>query len=313
LFKSLLFLGAGAVVHATGTRQMSRLGGLWVRMPWTTGMFAMGAVAIAGLPPLNGFVSEWLIYVGLFEAVNQRGSMLWGAIPAVVLLGMTGALALACFVKVCGVVFLGSPRSVEAQRAHECGVGMRGAMGWVGWGCVGIGLVPVMAWPALRSAVGAWQGEWLELGGPGSLVVLGRVHVMLAVLGVLGSVGLWHWSRRAGWVRGPTWDCGYAAPTARMQYTAGSFASIICGWFAWVLRPVKHVVRPEGAFPREGLVDVHTPEVVLERVIGPWARWVMWISGWVRRLQHGRVQAYLAYVLFGLLLVAWVTLAWSSR
>jgi hydrogenase-4 component B len=118
LFKSLLFLGSGSVVHATGTREMSLLGGLWRAMPWTAGLFMLGAVAISGLPPLNGFISEWLVFLGLFDAVNSPGSVALATIPALVLLGMTGALALACFTKVCGIVFLGQPRSGAAERAR---------------------------------------------------------------------------------------------------------------------------------------------------------------------------------------------------
>src|SRR5207248_7456914 len=92
LFKSLLFFAAGSVLHATGTRELSKLGGLWRLMPWTTGLFVLGAAAITGLPPLNGFVSEWLVYLGLFDAVAERGGATWAAIPAAVFLAMTGAL-----------------------------------------------------------------------------------------------------------------------------------------------------------------------------------------------------------------------------
>src|SRR5205814_2342337 len=109
LFKALLFFGAGSVLHATGTREMSRLGGLWRVMPWTAGLFAFGAIAISGLPPLNGFVSEWLVYLGLFDAAMGRGPAAWAAIPAAIMLAMTGALALATFVKAGAVVFLGAP------------------------------------------------------------------------------------------------------------------------------------------------------------------------------------------------------------
>jgi hydrogenase-4 component B len=144
LFKALLFFGAGSVLHATGTREMSRLGGLWRTMPWTAGLFALGAAAISGLPPLNGFVSEWLVFLGLFDATVSRGSSAWAAIPAAVLLGLTGALALACFVKVCGVVFLGAPRSEAAVHAHECGAPMRSAMMVLAAACVAIGLAPVL-------------------------------------------------------------------------------------------------------------------------------------------------------------------------
>jgi hydrogenase-4 component B len=311
LFKALLFLGAGSVVHATGTREMSRLGGLWRAMPWTASLFALGAVAISGLPPLNGFVSEWLVYLGMFEAVNQPGAAAVAAMPAIVLLAMTGALALACFVKVCGVVFLGAPRSPAAEHVHECGPWMRGPMLVLAAGCVAIGLAPVVFWPGLHTAVVAWRGTWADVPAPESLTTLGQVHVGLAVAAGAGAVWLWRRAHRGGWVRAVTWDCGYAAPSARMQYTAGSFAGIITEWFAWILRPERHEQRPEATFPRRAAFEEHTPETVLERVIEPCARRVMWVSGVARRLQHGRTHAYILYLIFGLAAVAAMTLAWS--
>ncbi|HSU56462.1 MAG TPA: proton-conducting transporter membrane subunit, partial [Candidatus Dormibacteraeota bacterium] len=157
LFKSLLFLAAGSVLHGTGTREMSRLGGLWRMMPWTASLFALGAVAISGLPPLNGFISEWLVYLGLFDATLAHGPSAWAAILATILLGLTGALALACFVKVCGVVFLGAPRSQAAELAHESGPAMRGAMVLLGAACVAIGLAPVVFWPAVVRTADAWN------------------------------------------------------------------------------------------------------------------------------------------------------------
>lgn len=309
LFKSLLFFGAGSVVHATGTREMSRLGGLWRAMPWTASLFALGAAAISGLPPLNGFVSEWLVYLGLFDAVSQPASAIPAAIPAIVLLAMTGALALACFVKVCGVVFLGAPRSEAVAHAHECGLWMRGAMLVLATGCVGIGLAPVLCWPALRTAVGAWRGTWMEAPAPESLGTLSVIHAGLALSGVLAATWLWRRAQRAGCRRAPTWDCGYAAPTARMQYTAGSFAGIITEWFAWILRPERHVHPPTGVLPRQASFEEHTPETVLERVIEPVARLVMGVSGLARQLQQGRVQTYILYLILGLAAVAALTLA----
>jgi hydrogenase-4 component B len=312
LFKALLFLGAGSVLHATGTREMSRLGGLWRAMPWTASLFALGAVAISGLPPLNGFVSEWLLYLGMFDAVNQPGAAVVGAIPAIVLLAMTGALALACFVKVCGVVFLGAPRSPAAEHAHECGPWMRGPMLILAAGCVAIGLAPFVFWPAVHTAVGAWGGTWTDVPAPESLTTLGLVHIALAVLAVGAAVWLWRRAHRDGWARAGTWDCGYAAPTARMQYTAGSFAGIITEWFAWILQPERHEHRPEATFPRRAAFEEHTPETVLERVIEPCARLVMWVSGVARRLQHGRTHAYILYLILGLAAVAVMTLAWGQ-
>jgi hydrogenase-4 component B len=308
LFKALLFLGAGSVLHATGTREMSQLGGLWRTMPWTAGLFTLGAVAISGLPPLNGFVSEWLVFLGLFDAMSARGPAAWTAVPAAVLLGVTGALALACFVKVCGVVFLGLPRSKVAGQAHECGWPMRIPMIVLGAACVAIGLAPVLFWPAVATASEAWQPMWNESAASAPLLTLGAFHMAVAALAILAALALWHRVKRNGVSRAVTWDCGYAAPTPRMQYTAGSFAGIITGWFSWILRPQRHVHPPKGPFPSRAALEEHTPETVLEHVIEPAGSMVMRVSTAVRRLQHGRLQAYILYLLIGLAALALVAL-----
>lgn len=300
LFKSLLFFGAGSVLHATGTREMSRLGGLWRAMPWTAGLFALGAMAISGLPPLNGFVSEWLVYLGLFDAALTRGPSAWAAIPAAIFLGATGALALACFVKVCGVVFLGAPRSQSAARAHECGPQMRGAMGVLAAACVAIGLAPAFFWPAIARAAGAWQPAWSGTLMPVPLNTLGSVHIALASLCILAAWGLWRAAHRRGVVRALTWDCAFAAPSPRMQYTAGSFAGTLTEWFAWIMRPVRHGHPPDGLFPKEASRSEHTPETVLEQIVLPASGGVMRLAMAARHVQHGTAQAYLLYLLIGL-------------
>lgn len=304
LFKALLFLGAGSVLHATGTREMSRLGGLWKPMPWTAGLFALGAVAISGLPPLNGFVSEWLVYLGLFDATVTHGPSAWAAIAAAVLLGVTGALALACFVKVCGVVFLGAARSAAAAHAHDCGPAMRWGMLVLAGACVAIGLAPALCWPAIARAVGGWNPAWADPAVPEPLVNLGAVHVAFAVLAVTAGGWLWRKVRRAGLRRDLTWDCGYTTPTARMQYTAGSFAALITAWFALVLRPERHEQRAETVFPATASRSEHTPETVLERVVQPVGGLILSVSRMARRLQHGRVQSYVLYILIGLVILA---------
>ena len=131
LFKGLLFLGAGAVIHATGTRDIDHLGGLIRRMPWTAAMFLTGSVAICGLPPLNGFVSEFLIYVGAFAGIGLPGISVWGA-ATIAGLAMIGGLAAACFTKAFGIVFLGEPRNDQARHGHEVGWAMR-ARPWSSW------------------------------------------------------------------------------------------------------------------------------------------------------------------------------------
>ena len=307
LFKALLFLGAGSVMHATGTREMSRLGGLWRRMPWTAGLFALAAAAISGLPPLNGFVSEWLVYLGLFDATMSRGPSAWAAIPAVMLLGITGALALACFVKVCGVVFLGAPRSSSAARAHECGLPMRGSMLVLAGGCLAIGFAPLVFWPAIARAVVAWHPAWADSEPVAPLFTLGMANNVLAAVAAAAGGLLWWRVRHQGLKRALTWDCGYAAPTPRMQYTAGSFAGVVTEWFAFILRTERHEHRPVNVLPASAAYAEHTPETVLERVVEPAGRLVMRVARLARRFQHGRVQSYVLYVLIGLAaLAAWV-------
>lgn len=309
LFKALLFFCAGSVLHATGTREMSRLGGLWRVMPWTASLFALGATAISGLPPLNGFVSEWLVYLGLFDATLAHGPEAWAAIPAAILLGITSALALACFVKVCAVVFLGVARSDAAAHAHESGPAMRGAMLVLAVGCVAIGLGPVLFWPAVARAVEAWQPAWPANAAPAPMAALSVVHLVVAGLALMAGAVLWHKARNGTFHRAVTWDCGYAAPTARMQYTAGSFAGIITEWFTWILRPQRHGHPVEGEFPARAEFAQHTPETVLEFVVEPAGGWVMRLSQAARRFQHGRVQAYLFYTVAGaaaLALVVWL-------
>jgi len=301
LFKSLLFFGAGSVLHATGTREMSRLGGLWRAMPWTAALFALGAAAISGLPPLNGFVSEWLVYLGLLEAVTSRGSAAWAAMPALILLGMAGALALASFVKAGSIIFLGAPRTAAARHAHESGFWMRWPMLALAGGCVAIGLVPVFFWPAVGRAAGIWQASWpYGPDSPAPVSPLSVVHVALAVIAGLAAAGLWWLARKNGQRRGKTWDCGYAMPAARMQYTGGSFAGIVAGWFSWLLQPERRSQRPRGLFPAAALRVETIPETILERVIEPVADVIMQVATAARRLQHGRLQFYIAYLLVGL-------------
>ena len=309
LFKALLFLGAGSVLHATGTREMSRLGGLWRAMPWTASLFGLGAIAITGLPPLNGFVSEWLVFLGLFDALRAHpvatplpahDTASWAAAAAAVLLGLTGALALACFVKVCGVVFLGLTRSAAAVNAHECGWRMRVPMLVLGALCVAIGLAPALFWPALANAIAVWEPAWREAPAPAPLLELGSFQLALAAGATLAAAVLWRRVKRNGVERAGTWDCGFAAPTPRMQYTAGSFAGIITGWFDWILRMRRHSHLPRDNFPAHAAYEEHTPETVLEDVVEPVGQGVMWGSAVVRRLQQGRLQAYILYLLIGL-------------
>jgi hydrogenase-4 component B len=299
-FKSLLFFGSGSILHATGTREMSRLGGLARTMPWTAGLFALGSVAAAGLPPLNGFVSEWLIYLGLFDIVTTKATAAWMAVTAVILLAAAGALALAAFAKACATIFLGAPRTKVAVHAHEAGKLMRGPMVVLTAVCALAGLAPVLFWPAISRAVAVWNPAWTTAEMPAPLVTLSAAQIVLAVLVLTAAVWLWRQARANGLQRGPTWDCGYAAPTARIQYTSGSFAGIAAGWFGWILQPERKLRRPRGYFPTEAIRLERVPETVLERIVAPVGARIMDVSTAARRLQHGRLQFYILYVVAGL-------------
>ncbi len=315
LFKTLLFFGAGAVVHATGTREMSRLGGLWKTMPWTAALFALGALAVSSLPPFNGFISEWLVYLGLFDAGIEHGPAAWAAMPAVIVLGMAGALALASFAKAGALVFCGAPRTKRTAHAHESGPWMLGPMLVVGGLCVAVGLAPAALWPLVARAAGEWHPAWAVAAehAPASLSTLGIFNSVLALLALGAAVLLWRRARGNGLERNLTWDCGYAAPTARMQYTGGSFAGIAAGWFFWLLQPERAIQRPRGALPAGARRVERVPETVLEKLIGPVGEGVLRVSTAVRRLQHGRLQYYIVYLVAGLAGLAALVLTGGGR
>jgi hydrogenase-4 component B len=304
VFKSLLFFGAGSVLHATGTREMSRLGGLWRAMPWTTALFALGSLAVCALPPLNGFVSEWLIYRGLFEGAASRTTGAAIALPAAIVLATTGALALATFIKGGAMTFLGAPRSAAARHAHEAGGWMRGPMLIAAAAAVMLALAPASIAPVLTHVSSAWRsGASADL-GPTGLISVGTVQITIALLLITSITVLWRRAHAQPAGSGPTWDCGYALPTARMQYTSGSFSGIAAGWFRWILLPASELRRPRGVFPRAAYWAERTPETVLERVLQPVARVVLGAAAVVRWLQHGRLQFYVAYVAAGVVTLA---------
>ncbi len=220
--------------------------------------------------------------------------------PAIILLAMTGALALLCFVKAGSVMFLGAPRTKPAMHAHECGPLMRGSMLVLAVACVGIGLAPVFVWPAVARAAQVWHPTWGLATVPESLQSLGLFHVLLVSAAMVAVLRLWGRSIRNGLTRSLTWDCGYAEPKARMQYTGGSFSQIAAPWFAFILQPVLKLKRPRGYQPTQAYFKERVPETVLENVIAPFASAIMRVSTAVRRLQHGRLQSYILYLLAGL-------------
>jgi hydrogenase-4 component B len=293
LFKSLLFLGAGAVLHATGTREIDRLGGLARRMPFTWTAFLVGSVAIVGLPPLNGFVSEWVVYQALIRSADVSPAR--AAVFGVAGLALIGALALACFAKVCGAVFLGQPRTSAAEGGREVGYGMLGPMFVLAAACVVIGLVPLVAVaPALRvgALVGGVGTAPVNDGLAAVAPALRRITVLAFAL--VGSVAGGAWlmrlaSRRRTQTSSETWGCGYERPSVRMQYTAASFAAPLLA--AYGPSAGVQVTREHGAF------HTHPLDLVLDKLVLPlWTRLRNWAIS-VRPIQQGRLWVYLLYLL----------------
>lgn len=309
LFKALLFLSAGSVIRATQTHELDKLGGLVRRLPWTSFGFLVGAVAICGLPPLNGFVSELFVYLGLLQAgALEMGTVGTVALFGVPVLAMVGALAALCFAKVYGVVFLGVPRSAHGERGHESGWAMLGPMAVLSACCALIGLLPVLVVPLLERATSAWVGTSMpwSLGTQAPLAVVAWANGLLLVCLLLAFVVAWRATLPRRVARATTWDCGYAAPAPRMQYTASSFGEWIVGMFRVVLRPRTHSSLEAEPFPAASRFESHVPEVILDLGILPVGRRLGKLAGWFRWLQQGRVHLYVLYVLGALILMLFV-------
>jgi hydrogenase-4 component B len=308
LFKALLFFSAGAVVHALGTRELDELGGLGKRMPRTAAFFLFGAIAICGLPPLNGFVSELLIYLGLFRLMSIAPGHAWlaGALSAPAL-ALIGALALACFVKAFGTAFSGHARSERVAHAHDGTSLMNVPMTILAAGCAAIGMAPLLFAPLLNRAVGVWCSPvaaasvsvqavaplgWISVGG-----------ALLVGLVWFASKGLRRLNDGGPVTAGLTWDCGYADPRPAMQYSSSSFAQMTTGLFAWALRPEMSRPSIGGPFPGPSAFQSHTPDLILDRLVLPACEFAVRILSWARWLQRGSIHAYILYIVATLIVL----------
>lgn len=324
LFKGLLFLAAGAVAHATHTRDMDALGGLGKAMPWTGAAFLVGCVAIVGLPPLNGFASEFLIYLGAVRDLAGSGVARGGAGAAPLVLVMAGlaligGLAAACFAKAYGAVFLGLPRSHECDRAREPGPAMRWPMAILAAACALIGLaspwVLAILEPVVRQAIGGTAGALIRPIPGAEPVFAGTQQILLAITAVSAAflvlvALLAFWRARLLADRpvetAPTWDCGYAAPTPRMQYTASSFAQPLVRLFGVALRTRRLAATLRWPFPDTVEFHTETPDVFRSRVFAPAYAFMRWGAGKLRWIQHGNLQLYVLYIaLTVIVLLVW--------
>jgi len=299
LFKSLLFFGAGAVYRLTGTRDMERLGGIVRRMPATWFAFLIGSVAIIGVPPLNGFVSEWVVYQSFFRAGTESGALRLAVLGAPGL-ALVGGLALACFAKVGGVVFLGTPRDEQSTASGEAPRMLLGPMMVLTVACVAIGVAPgLLLDPAL--VVAASLGDATSLGTPAVREVMtGATRVGFLAVAVI-ALGIIVWLVRRALLRGravrtaETWSCGFTMTTPRMQYTASSFVAPLLDTFA----PLSGV-RTQVA---ESHFETHPVDLVLDGLVRPTWMWIRTTASRARLIQLGRLHVYILYIIITLLVV----------
>ncbi len=318
-FKGLLFLGTGSVLHATGERNLGRLGGLIRRMPWVATLVLVGTLAIAGLPPLNGFVSEWLLLQAFLLTPGLPHSYLNMLIPvATAAIALAAALAAYVMVKFYGVVFLGQPREPKLAEAHDAGGWEKLGLAWLALGCVLLGLFPVQVILQLdhvtRALIGGAVGTtvaqtgWLFLTPitpeRASYSPLFFLLVILAVLLVTFLAVRRFYHGRLRW--GPAWDCGFPEQTPRMQDTAEGFGQPIRQIFEPFFLIEREVPSP---FDREPRYHGRTEDKLWYGLYLPVAKLMDRISGLIGILQHGRIHLYLMYS-FATLLVLLVFIRW---
>ena len=297
-FKPLLFLGSGVIIHATGTREMNLLGGLGKFMPRTALLFLVGSIAICGIPPLNGFISEFLLYLGFFSQL-QSTSMTYIVLLAP-LLALVGGLAVIAFTKLYSSVFLGAARRQSTIQPHEATVSMLLPMGLFALLCLLIGLVPQLGQRLVSPALATFMPVVALAVDPADyLFILGRLSQLgiLLLLAALIVLLFWRWRlRQAEVAAAPTWGCGYQRVTTRMEYTATAFSELAVSVFNGVIR--QRIDRPAltGIFPAAARCSDLPTETVLDRIIVPLFNLAGWFFTFLRRMQHGQMHVYMVYI-----------------
>jgi len=308
-FKSLLFLATGSVLHATKERSLGKLGGLIHRMPWVAWLALAGTLACAGLPPLNGFVSEWLLLQAFLFTPSLPQSFINMLVPlAAAALVLAAALSAYVMVKFYGVIFLGRPREPNLAYAQDAGRFERVALVWFGAGCLLLGLFPVQVIGLLDAVNAILLGAtvsrpgmswWLLAPIDASRASYSPVIVLVVTVGVLLlTIQVVHRQYHGRLRKGPVWDCGYAAQTPRMQDTAEGFGQPIRQIFEQFFRIERMLPTPFDAQPR---YFVKAGDHLWYWLYLPVTRAAEWTARLVGRIQQGRISAYLMYSFLTLL------------
>jgi len=318
LFKSLLFLGAGAVLQQSGEHDLEKMGGLIKAMPVTAFSFLIGCISISALPPFNGFVSEWLTFQAALQGTALDGHILTAVITiAAALLALTGALAAACFVKVFGVCFLGVPRSEAVAQAVEVSYGPRIAQVSLAILCLTFGVLPTwtvaqlnhiaqLFLPDVLSTATSNGMLWLTPISP-QIASYGAPLVFVAIGGAWLMIWLWLHPRRKNTTirRSPTWDCGFGALNGRMQYTATSFSMPIRRIFKPIWSVDEEYLSP-GPENRGGRYRLNVGDWAWLKIYQPIGRLLLATARRAALIQGGHLRVYLTYSFFTLLFLLWV-------
>jgi hydrogenase-4 component B len=323
LFKSLLFLGAGAILHQTHEADIERMGGLIHRMPKTAALFLIGCVAISALPLFNGFVSEWLTFQAALQAGVLESGVLRSLVPiTAAVLALTGALAAACFVKVYGVVFLGAPRSSKVSHAREVrSRGMLAGPALLAALCFLFGIFPTPVINGLNSVAGNLLNAtlpsvsamgWLWLTPVSSDVASYSAPLVLLAALLAGTLVSWvlHRVKETANRRADLWECGFGGVTPRMQYTSSAFSMPLRRIFKTVWEVDETIVRePAGAKGQRTAVvryQLHIGDHAWRFIYHPIAHAVTTAARHVGKIQTGNIRVYLSYSFFTLLFLLWV-------
>ena len=312
LFKSLLFLGAGIVMQKTGTHNLNDLGGVFRNMPATSTFFLVGALAISGLPPLNGFLSEWLTFQSALWAPSLSSILLQSVVVlSAALLALSSALTAMCFVKVVGVAFLGQARSIKAAQAREAGMAELSGMALLSLGCIGAGLFPFPALKFLSSVVTSLTGQslplpaekdpWLWLAPVSySRAQYSPLLLLLSFLLIMGALAFWLRRSQKPVRVAPTWNCGYPVRDSRMQDTADAFGQPVRHFFAPFFRMDRHLPSAEDDQPVYRL-EVRDP--FWASLYDPIASALFFVSEIVEKIRNRRISQYLLYSVLTLILL----------
>ncbi len=305
LFKSLLFMGAGAVIQQTGSASIDQLGGLMKKMPVTGRSFLIGSISISGLPPFNGFISEFLIYYGAFHGLHLQGTSFLFSVLAIISLATIGGLAAACFTKVVGVVFLGEPRSDFAARASEAGFFM---------------VLPQLLLAALCLGIGIWPAHFVQVAFEASRAIpllanyeptqfmpimtnISRTVILFFLLffGITLLRKLFYVGKEV--TSSGTWGCGFTQPTARMQYTGTSYGDSIVDFFRPFIRVEKKYSEIDKIFPGKTTYSSHvhdSSEIGMNTFL---VRPVLYLLNKLRWIQHGNIQLYIGYIVLAIVVM----------